>query len=137
MLKFISYLSMTHDCLFRTLIKIVRKKLSISSLHQLICMRTCVLKYFKIYIFRYNFKIKMTFVICTRSNSHLYIVTYSDVILVLIVSNISIIPCSEKDRSSNKNLVWHSHNSLLPWITLDEIFIINTAFKFKLHIYCL
>ena len=35
-----------------------------------------------------------------------------------------------------KNLVWHSHNFLLPYITVEEYFINSIAFKFNLHFIC-
>ena len=32
-----------------------------------------------------------------------------------------------------KNLVWHSHNFLLPYITVEEYFIISITFMFNLY----
>ena len=35
-----------------------------------------------------------------------------------------------------KNRVWHSHNFLLPYITIEEYFIISIAFIFNLYFIC-
>ena len=35
-----------------------------------------------------------------------------------------------------KNLVWHSHNFLLPYITVEEYFIISIKFIFNLYFLC-
>ena len=37
---------------------------------------------------------------------------------------------------NNKNLVWHTHNFLLPYITVKECFIINNTFVFNLYFLC-
>ena len=35
-----------------------------------------------------------------------------------------------------KNLMWYSHNFLLPCITIEEYFIFSITFIFNLHIPC-
>ena len=40
------------------------------------------------------------------------------------------------DFSKEKNLVFHSHNFLLPYITVEEYFIFGIAFKFNLYFLC-
>ena len=37
---------------------------------------------------------------------------------------------------NNKNLMWHSHNLLLPYIIVEEYFINNITFIFNLYFMC-
>ena len=39
-------------------------------------------------------------------------------------------------NAQNKHLVWHSHNFLLPCITVEEYFIISSALIFNLSFLC-
>ena len=39
-------------------------------------------------------------------------------------------------KNGKKNLVWHSHNFLLPCITVEENFIIIISFIFNLYFLC-
>ena len=41
-----------------------------------------------------------------------------------------------EDCKEKTNLAWHSHNFLLPCITVEEYFIISIAFIFNLYILC-
>ena len=42
----------------------------------------------------------------------------------------------EKYLKEKKNLVWHSHNFLLPYITVEEYFIISITFIFNRYFLC-
>ena len=44
--------------------------------------------------------------------------------------------CIEQNKTNKKNLVWHSHNFLLPYITVEEYFIMSITFIFKLYFLC-
>ena len=41
-----------------------------------------------------------------------------------------------KKKRERKNLVWHSQNFLLPYITIEEYFIIRIPFIFNLYFLC-
>ena len=76
--------------------------------------------------------IRMAFIISSLLNKfkilkQKFFENCSNVILYKFIGN---------KKSTKKNLVWHSHNFLFPFITVEDFFIISITFIFNLCFPC-